>query len=257
MHESALPRYLFFSEDIQNTRLVLFGDEARHASRVLRVNPGDTVEATDGKGGWYTCTVRAVHKDRVDCHITNTERCPRGRPQIHLYVGLPAKQAFERCVELVVPVGIASVTPLICTRGQRGWWEKKWPHFVDRMTRKIRAGITQSLQPWEPALQQPAGLECVIRRIEGTCVVADMEGAWPGTTHTGVAAQWYDTCHCVVGPPGGFTAQEKESLASVQTCAFRIARHRLRTELAAALLCAALQQHYEAGDRLQEAQRKG
>jgi 16S rRNA U1498 N3-methylase RsmE len=42
---------------------------------------------------------------------------------------------------------------------------------------------------------------------------------------------------CLIGPPGGFSAEEKKTLESHTVLTVKIAQQRLRTELAAAVLC--------------------
>ncbi len=47
-------------EDFDGEEVSLRGDEAHHASRVLRLRAGDEIQIVDGMGGWYRVTLEKL-----------------------------------------------------------------------------------------------------------------------------------------------------------------------------------------------------
>ena len=59
-----MPRF-FVAARPQDGLLMLEGENAHHASRVLRLRPGDPVTLCDGKGTVYDCVVERVGREAV------------------------------------------------------------------------------------------------------------------------------------------------------------------------------------------------
>ncbi len=234
--------YLFFSDHINDTTALLVESEAQHAIKALRIRVGDTLDITDGKGRRYSCTVVHVGRREVACRIEGTMRFERESPQVHLYVGLPSRNAFERVVELVVPLGIDTITPLLCARSEPNWWEKKHKQISARMRQKAIAGMTQSLQVWETTIHAPLTLAQMLRCVSGNArLVAGFANA-PSLSNVAATLTGCNQLIGLVGPPGGFTGEEADAFEHSNGVSVRLSAHRLRTELAASVLCASLRQ---------------
>src|SRR5210317_1935341 len=62
---------LFYSPDIKNDAYTLPEDESKHVIRVLRLNLGELVYLTDGKGGLYTSVIVDANPKRCSLAVTN------------------------------------------------------------------------------------------------------------------------------------------------------------------------------------------
>ncbi|MBS1932564.1 MAG: RsmE family RNA methyltransferase, partial [Bacteroidetes bacterium] len=60
----ALP--VFFSEDIsaQQNPVVLEEDTSKHVVQVLRMQEGEQLQLTDGKGNIFVCEIAGAHKKK-------------------------------------------------------------------------------------------------------------------------------------------------------------------------------------------------
>ena len=65
--------HVFYTPDIQ-TRAELPEEEAQHCVRVLRLNIGDQITLTDGKGNFYRAEISAATNKRcmVNIHLSGT-----------------------------------------------------------------------------------------------------------------------------------------------------------------------------------------
>jgi RsmE family RNA methyltransferase len=102
------------------------------------------------------------------------------------------------------------------------------------------SGSKQSLGAWLPELTAPTEFDEALDTVRSFspkhCIVADADGMSPRSARDGLAAPM-DTA-CFIGPPGGFSQNEKDGLKSSGFVFMKIAHTRLRTELAAVILCA-------------------
>jgi len=227
--------HLFFSSAIMGDRLMLSADETRHAMQVLRLRAGQRFTATDGKGVVYECVVDSL--DKGECSGTITKRMVGDplKPEITCYIGLPEHNSFETILENLVPLGVSTIVPMVCAYCQKQWWKPSWNAQNTRFHKKMIAGLKQSLNPWLPALEEPIGFTDAVDRVLGICVTADEEGtpAVEWLSHTRAIEQ----VSCFIGPPGGFAPEELALLKKKGCVGVRLSSHRLRTELAAVVLC--------------------
>src|SRR5260370_21270797 len=59
-----MARRLFFVDEVRNQRAEINGEEAKHLSKVLRVEPGQKFEISDNES-LYLAEVEAAHRERV------------------------------------------------------------------------------------------------------------------------------------------------------------------------------------------------
>ena len=231
-----LEHSLFFVSHADEKTAVFSEEERHHALSVLRKDPSGFIHATDGKGTIYTCLLR---EGAAQAEVAALRIQPAFLPRVHAYIGIPERDAFEEAVTNLAALGIATITPMICHCCQKKWWET-WEKHKERRHKKMVSGIKQSLGAWLPELTAPTEFDEALDTVRSFspkhCIVADADGMSPRSARDGLAAPM-DTA-CFIGPPGGFSQNEKDGLKSSGFVFMKIAHTRLRTELAAVILCA-------------------
>jgi 16S rRNA (uracil1498-N3)-methyltransferase len=229
--------HLFFAHAVTGNRVFISADEHRHLVSVMRTAVGGRFQATDGRGHVYTCTLTAAGKkgNQSEAEVVSRETRPAVVPAVTLYVGMPEREGLEQILDAAAVLGVRSVVPLVCEYCQDRWWSGAWEKLTDRFSRKLIAGLKQSLGAWMPEISQPASFESGLAAAANTLVVADEKGKSPVDALTMLGPQ--TRIDCFVGPPGGFSPSELQALADRQALAVRLSANRLRTELAAELLC--------------------
>jgi 16S rRNA (uracil1498-N3)-methyltransferase len=229
---------LFYIDGVSGESAILPKEEIRHALASLRMGERGTLRATDGRGNIYECAVTPETAVSGEARITTTAQTPRPAPDIHMYIGLPDRDAFERAITDLAAMGAAGIIPVVCGYCQKRWWDD-WDKHADRLRRKMIAGIKQSLNPWLPELTRPMPFCQIASALRAfppqRCFVADAGGiplrrALDASPVEGRAA-------CIIGPPGGFSPEESNLLKESGCVFVNISPHRLRTELAAIILC--------------------
>ncbi len=231
---------LFFVSIVSRGRALLTKEEYRHARLVLRMGENAFIHGTDGRGNIYKCRLseRSDENGGIDIIETFPQKAPKSA--VRFFIGLPDRGAFEEAVVGLSAVGASSILPLICDYCQKPWWNP-WDKHIERLRRKMISGIKQAHNPWLPELGQPQRLSEAIqtaREKNATCLVADAGGETISSVLSGNTTP--EQIFCFIGPPGGFSPEEKSLFDVEGYTKMTLGRYRLRTELAAIVLCVIL-----------------
>ena len=218
---------IFYSppSSISPNSLKLTGQEAKHATKVLRIRPGDQIHVTDGAGKLYQCNVSEVQKSDVVCTILDTKVEERKSPFVTLVVGLIKKRdRLEFSVEKSVELGADEIVVF------RGDHSEKGNVRLDRLESTVLSAMKQSLRVFLPKVRFTENLADAIKSNEeaGSLIFADE------TIEKGFSKSLLDNkVMLVVGPEGGFSESERNQLKKEGGVAYSLGDKRLRTETAA------------------------
>lgn len=113
--------HLFYTQEIEMPTHTLPADESKHCVRVLRLQSGDRVHLTDGRGTLCVASIQEAHPQACTLQIEERIDNYGARPYfLHMAVA-PTKnmERFEWFVEKATEVGVDCITPLICARSER------------------------------------------------------------------------------------------------------------------------------------------
>jgi 16S rRNA (uracil1498-N3)-methyltransferase len=168
----------------------------------------------------------------MSCKIINTITIPKLIPELTLLVGIPDKEHFETILEHAAALGVSRIIPLIMDHCRKPWWES-WDKQRERFASKMIVSMKQCLYPYIPQLGAPTSLDKIIDACESPIIVADQHGKSLCDDNLSI----HQKLTCLVGPPGGVSANELKLLEPYNPSLIRIAPTRLRTELAATVIC--------------------
>jgi len=102
--------FLFYCPDI-NQKKELDANDSQHCVKVLRKKKGDTIQVTDGKGGWYNCSI--TDPNPKACGFSVLEEIQNyNEPKRKISVAIcPTKNAdrIEYFVEKAVEIGVDEI----------------------------------------------------------------------------------------------------------------------------------------------------
>jgi 16S rRNA (uracil1498-N3)-methyltransferase len=228
--------FLFYCPHVDNGVALLDKEESRHVFSALRGAPGRTIRITDGSGTVYECRISHRSATGAQALVEQTTVFPKPTPELRVCVGLPDKDEFEELSANLAALGASVIVPMTCDYCQKPWWQE-WEKQEARLHHKMIAGIKQARSAWMPLLRRPQSFADTLAESEGCPVLAaDQTGAplLPGAGHD---LQRTSIISCFVGPPGAFSPEEIRALKSVGAGFVSLSENRLRTELAALLLC--------------------
>ncbi|HLR32824.1 MAG TPA: RsmE family RNA methyltransferase, partial [Fodinibius sp.] len=146
----------------------LTGQEARHASSVLRVREGDRLVVVDGRGSRYEGLVRRIAGDSVQIQLDDKRDVAPPRPELILGMGIIKKRdRLEFAVEKATELGARHIALF------RSEHSIKKNVRADRMKSIVRSAMKQSLRSWLPELSVFYSVEEVIGHYpDARCLVA-------------------------------------------------------------------------------------
>ena len=121
-YNSVLARRRFFVDHISGGAAELLGDEARHLTRVLRVEPGQRFEISDNRAA-FLAEVTEARGERVTFRVI--EPVDSAAPPVHiaLIAAIVKFDRFEWAVEKATELGVTRIVPVAAARSERGLFE--------------------------------------------------------------------------------------------------------------------------------------
>ena len=216
--------------------IVLDGDEGRHAARVKRVRPGETVLIGDGRGALVSCVAKSVGADRLTARVVDRRVVPMPDPRLVVVQALPKGERAELAVELLTELGADEIVPWAAARSVVQWTGERAAKALTRWRRVAAEAAKQSRRPWVPVVAELASTSEVVARARGALVLH--EGAALGLT--GAVLPVGCDIILVVGPEGGIAADELAAYTAAGAVPVRLGEPVLRTSTAGAAALAVL-----------------
>lgn len=226
--------------------IVLPDEEAHHAHRVLRLDRGDPVRVFDGVGHEWAGTVHEIGAKRVTIAVDRAvEITPEPPTDVTLAVGLLKGDQMDTVVRESTMLGAAAIIPLVSARVVAPA-RARVEAVRDRWRRVAVQSSKQCGRAVVPIVRDPAGLEAVL--VDATYDARVML-AEPGT---GVRADHprepprpradnrRPRALLLVGPEGGWTADEVRLAVSLGAQLWRLGPRTMKAETAPTVALAAL-----------------
>ena len=204
----SLPRFHLSAPEWTVPHLTLTGDEAQHCGRVMRKQPGDTIEIFDGAGRVAVCEITHVTKSTVQARIVSESSVPPFQSSIHLLPALIKAEPFEWLLEKAVELGAASVQPVITERTvihlDAAQSEKK----LAKWRRHMIESAKQCHTPFVPELHAPAPFSKALK-FEAECKLIPALSEHARTLKQALSAAKPRSVAVLIGPEGDFTPEEE------------------------------------------------
>ncbi|MEL6498917.1 MAG: RsmE family RNA methyltransferase [Planctomycetota bacterium] len=203
----------------------ILGDEAHHAARVKRVEPGQPLELLDGAGAVAQAEVAQIVKLgkkagwALHARINTVTRYPQPTPRVVVNTAVPKGPRIESMIDQLSQVGVAAWSPLACARSVVDPRAGK----LDRMTRVALEAAKQSGRTWAMEILNGLTFPAAIAR---GAVIADASGEPYQPTGA-------DDVTLLVGPEGGWTDAELNQARAAGVTIAGFGRHVMRIETAA------------------------
>ncbi len=223
-----MARPFFYSEDIKTdtTQFTLNEDTSKHIAQVLRMQIGEQLQLTDGKGNLYRAEIIDNNRKKSVVKILSCSNQPKAEKGITIAISLIKNSArFEWFLEKITEIGVSEIVPLLCSRTEK-------QHFRhDRMKNILISAMLQSQQSWLPHLHEPVKFSTFVQQpFEGQQFIAHCEEDKPRNELT--TYQPFNAAAILIGPEGDFSVDEIEWALNNNFKPVVLGETRLRTETA-------------------------
>lgn len=237
---------LYFDESLTSGDLVegalvtIAGDEARHAVRVSRLRIGEQTMIGDGAGSIASGVVETVDRDRFTVRIASVRTIPKHSPRLILAQALAKGDRDERAVEQATEFGVDAIMPWQADRSVSRWGgSEKAAKGVSKWERIAREASKQSIRGWIPEILPPGDINELARRAANDCVLVLHPRGESKLSSWKTGGESRDII-IVVGPEGGFSDAELDTLEAAGAQVLQLGDTVLRTSSAGPAALAAL-----------------
>ena len=206
-------RRRFFVDEVRNGKARIEGEEARHLSRVLRVEAGQRYEISDNNNV-YLAEIETARKENVVFRTLEKLPASPASARFELYAALIKFDRFEWIVEKATELGVTEIVPVEATRSERGL-EKAAAKRVERWRRIALEASQQSRRAHLPEIKEPVPLaQAMARTATYRYVLDENPGAALLLKALPVERTVQDTVSILTGPEGGWTEEERASFTA-------------------------------------------
>lgn len=216
----------FFVPDISSDQkvIILPEEESKHATKVLRLKEGDTIELINGKGDLFTCELILPGK-RAEVKVLQHLHETPDKQTIHIAIA-PTKNIdrLEWFLEKATEIGVDEVSLLLCENSERKIVK------MERLEKILVSATKQSKRLYKPILHDLLPFKTFIEQIENGGFIAHCE---ENRNRTELRQQSIpDDFLMLIGPEGDFSPGEIELALTKNFQPVTLGKNRLRTETA-------------------------
>lgn len=193
-------------------RIVLAGEEGRHAARVRRIAAGEVIQVGDGRGAVATCAVTAVLPDGLELRVSARRTVELPDPRLVVVQALVKGDGAERAVQAMTEVGVDEIVPWAAARCVEQWHGARGARSLERWRRTAREAAKQSRRAWVPKVSDLAATGDVSARVAASPTLVLHEAAREPLVSVELPSS--GDLVVVVGPEGGITEDELASFAA-------------------------------------------
>jgi 16S rRNA (uracil1498-N3)-methyltransferase len=237
-----MARRRFLVERVRDNAAELRGEDARHLARVLRAEPGQQYEVSDG-ASVYLAEIAAVEKECVIFRVVEALDTPPAPVRLTLYAALVKFDRFEWLVEKAAELGVAAIVPVNAARSEKGLLEAARKR-VERWRRIAHESSQQARRLGPPEIGEPQPLAVAIDGAIAGAIAAGTSLRYfldekPGATSLAAAIPPHgerrrsDAVALATGPEGGWTDAERAAATAAGWTPVSLGPLILRAETAA------------------------
>lgn len=239
-------RFFVSTEQLMAEKLVISGPDAKHAARVLRLEPGDVVELLDGSGRGVKAKIESLGNTGVVCSRLE-EFNPGGEPRVRvtLVQGLAKGDKMDLVIQKATELGVTEIIPMICHRSVMRLEGNKALERQRRWQRVAMEAAKQCRRARVPEVRPLMGLSQVLEGIPEDAVSFFL---WEGERERSFGNVLHDRnpgrVYVFIGPEGGFEESEVEEARQRGAVTITLGSRILRTETAGLVSITIIMHHW-------------
>lgn len=225
-------------------QVLLQGPEGRHAVTVTRLQVGERLQLSNGRGMKATGTVTQLSgKDGLQMQVEELSHAAAPTPRVTIVQSLPKSERSELAVELATEAGADAIIPFAAQRCVAKWvgakqtkGQQKWQQAALKAAKQSRRAIDPVITPLHDLPQLLAAItQCC--EVGGQVLVLHEAAATPfAATVTPQAPELM----LLIGPEGGFSEAEVDAFTAAGAHPVLLGPEVYRTSTAAAVALGAL-----------------
>jgi 16S rRNA (uracil1498-N3)-methyltransferase len=211
--------------------IVVIGDEARHATQVVRLRSGERIDLVDGEGRRLEGTVQTSSRDRLEVVVDRVVHEPAPAPCVIVVQALAKGDRGEQAVAAMTEVGVDVIVPWSAEHCVARWSGERAQRGVDKWRATARASAKQSRRTRVPDIQPVHTTADLDAWISGAALALCLDES-AREPLAGMAIPDSGDVVLIVGPEGGVSDAERDHLVGRGARPARLGPTVLRTSTA-------------------------
>ncbi|GGB29005.1 16S rRNA (uracil(1498)-N(3))-methyltransferase [Virgibacillus dakarensis] len=247
-----MQRYFIPAENWAADTVSIFGDDVHHMTRVMRFKEGDKVICNRPDGKAAICVIRTLDPDHISAAIVEWLNETVELPvNVTIAQGLPKGDKIDFVLQKGTELGAAGFIPFQSERSIVVWDKKKTEKKLNRFAKLVKEASEQSHRNKIPVIHPLVNMDGLIRESNNyNMLLFAYEEEAKVTAYQSFAkavkslGRNQNVLVCI-GPEGGFSANEAETLKANGFSPVRLGPRILRTETASLYVLASISYHLE------------
>lgn len=229
-------RRRFFVDEFREGRAQLAGDAAHHLGRVLRAEPGQQFELSNGAEVWLA-RVESVERDAVQFALVEQLIAREPTVRVTLLLSIVKFDRFEWCLEKATELAVRDFVPLAAARCDTGLVAaaakraQRWEKILFESAQQARLMRPPRLHKVEEPRVAFAGAGIHTRGL-GTIPIILSERDGAPSMRARIEGKGASAAILAIGPEGGWTDQEQADARAAGYEDASLGSYNLRTETA-------------------------
>ncbi len=237
------PRFFVPFEKVKGSVIVLDGESAQHISRSLRMRSGERIIVCDDQKNEYECVLVSFSSDIVEAKIEDMRRST-AEPFYNavVYQACPKGDKMDSIVQKAVELGACGVVAFVSDRCIARYdsisFPKKcarWQKIALEAAKQCGRGSVPFVR-WLPSLKEAAN-EAVKSDLSFMCYEEENKFTLKDLL---VKANDAESISFIIGPEGGFSAEEVVFCRDKGIPSVNLGKRILRTETASGFVLSCL-----------------
>lgn len=237
----------FFAERIGSGAVEITGQEAKHISRVLRMQPGDMLVLFDGSGVEYTARITGISKEAVAAQVVD-QKPSDSEPRVNITIcqALIKSDHLDYVTQKCTELGASRIIPFLSARCVKRPDAAAAQKLVEKQRRVALEAAKQCGRSRIPAVLSLVDIGELPAQFKDTAALLAYEDEKNTTIRQALKANPCNDVTVIIGPEGGFEPAEAALLTQAGARACSLGRLILRAETAGpAALAMILYEHME------------
>lgn len=222
----------FATQPAAGLAVTLGGSEGKHAVNVRRMRVGEGIQLSDGRGLRVRGKVASLGNSSLTVSVDSVTQEKTPTVCLTIIQALAKGDRDELSIQAATELGCWAVIPWQADRSISKWEGPKIAKSVDRWQTIVSEAAKQSLRVFEPRVAQPINSKQLVAAIADFDLVLVLDP----TAESGLGPLQFlpgvKNVAIVVGPEGGISDHELESLEAAGARRFHLGEPILRTSTA-------------------------
>lgn len=248
-----MPRFFIRKDQVCENRIEIFGDDAHHISRSLRMAAGERITVCDMQKTEYDCILEQFLPDRVVARIESARQCDTEPPYaVTVYQALPKGDKLDSVIQKSVECGASAIVTFNserCIAKEKGIEENK----LRRRNKIAHEAAKQSGRGIVPEVSGTVSFSEMLElasRADIKLFCYEGDGTRPlrsvlSEAKAGLPSDTLPNISVVIGSEGGFSLDEVRRAEEAGMVAVGLGKRILRTETASGFILGCICYEFE------------